>query len=285
MNMIVRPAAADDAAPCAWICHTAFKTISERHNFPPDFPTVEPAEQLIAMLLSRSDVYSVVAEQDGRVIGSNFLWETAPVAGVGPITVDPAAQDRSTGRRLMEEVLRRGRERGFAGIRLVQAGYHTRSLSLYVKLGFDVREHLATLQGQPIGEKIAGCAVRPAHSDDIVAANRLHARIHGFARERDLRTAIENGTASVVEREGRLTGYATGMGFFGHAVAETNEDVKALIGAAKEFTGPGFLLPTRNGDLFRWCLQRGLRVVQPMTLMSKGFYQEPAGAWLPSILF
>jgi hypothetical protein len=219
------------------------------------------------------------------VIGSNFLWETAPVAGVGPITVDPAAQDRSTGRRLMEEVLRRGRERGFAGIRLVQAGYHTRSLSLYVKLGFDVREHLATLQGQPIGEKIAGCAVRPAHSDDIVAANRLHARIHGFARERDLRTAIENGTASVVEREGRLTGYATGMGFFGHAVAETNEDLKALIGAAQEFTGPGFLLPTRNGDLFRWCLQRGLRVVQPMTLMSKGFYQEPAGAWLPSILF
>ena len=36
---------------------------------------------------------------------------------------------------------------------------------------------------------------------------------------------------------------------------------------------------------FRWCLSNGLRVVQPMTLMSAGLYNEPAGAWSPSILF
>jgi hypothetical protein len=75
------------------------------------------------------------------------------------------------------------------------------------------------------------------------------------------------------------------VGFFGHAAAETNDDMKALIAAAPEFPGPGFLLPTRNGDLMRWCLDEGLRVVQPMTLMSKGFYQEPKGAFLPSVLF
>jgi hypothetical protein len=73
--------------------------------------------------------------------------------------------------------------------------------------------------------------------------------------------------------------------FFGHAVGETNNDLKALIGAAQEFAGPGFLLPTRNGELFRWCLSNGLRITQPMTLMSKGVYNEPAGAFLPSILY
>jgi hypothetical protein len=29
----------------------------------------------------------------------------------------------------------------------------------------------------------------------------------------------------------------------------------------------------------------GLKVVQPMTLMTRGLYGEPSGAWLPSILY
>jgi hypothetical protein len=61
--------------------------------------------------------------------------------------------------------------------------------------------------------------------------------------------------------------------------------LKALIGAAKSFVGPGFLLPTRNAELFRWCLANGLRVTQPMTLMSLGLYSEPAGTFLPSITY
>jgi hypothetical protein len=44
-------------------------------------------------------------------------------------------------------------------------------------------------------------------------------------------------------------------------------------------------VPTRNSDLFRWCVTNGLRVVQPMTLMSMGLYNQPAGAFLPSISF
>ena len=102
--------------------------------------------------------------------------------------------------------------------------------------------------------------------------------MHGHDREGELREAIARGSATVVEHDGRVSGYATIIGFFGHAMGETNADVKALIGAAKEFAGPGFLLPTRNGELFRWCLTKGLRVTQPMTLMSRGLYNEPAGA-------
>jgi hypothetical protein len=75
------------------------------------------------------------------------------------------------------------------------------------------------------------------------------------------------------------------IGFFGHAVGETNRELQALIGSATEFPGPGFLLPTRNGELFRWCLQQGLGATQPMTLMSRGLYNEPAGSFLPSILY
>ncbi|HYO61559.1 MAG TPA: GNAT family N-acetyltransferase [Actinomycetota bacterium] len=284
-NLRLRAGRSEDADACGSICYGAFKAISDEHNFPPDFPSSEIAGGLLASLLSRGDVYSVVAEADGRVVGSNFLWENGTIAGVGPITIDPNAQNAAVGRRLMEDVLRRAEERNIAGVRLVQAAYHGRSLSLYTKLGFDAREPLSNLQGPAIGERIPGHDVRPAKEEDLVACNALALRVHGHDRGSELLEAIGQGTANVVEHDERITGYTTVVGFFGHAVGESNEDLKALIGAAPEFPGPGFLLPTRNGEVLRWCLERGLRIVQPMTLMSVGLYNEPAGAFIPSILY
>jgi GNAT superfamily N-acetyltransferase len=274
-----------DVEACARISHAAFADIAGRHAFPPDFPTPEPAIELIGWMMGRDDVYSVVAEVDGRIAGSNFMWETAPVVGVGPITVDPRVQDAGIGRRLMEHVLARAQSRRHAGVRLVQAGYHGRSLALYAKLGFDVREPLACMQGAALGLSIPGYEVRPAAEEDLDACAMLHRRLHGFERRLDLLDGIGEGKAMVVEHGGRITGYTTGIGFFGHAVAEGDEGLKALIGAAPAFADPGLLLPTRNAELFRWCLGHGLRFVQPMTLMSVGLYNEPAGAFLPSVLY
>ncbi|MBV8088207.1 MAG: hypothetical protein JO139_01285 [Alphaproteobacteria bacterium] len=78
--------------------------------------------------------------------------------------------------------------------------------------------------------------------------------MHGFERSAEVADGIAGNTATVVEHLGRITGYATEIGYFAHAVGETNEDLKALIGAAPTIAGPGFLLPTRNHDLFSWCL-------------------------------
>ena len=285
MTLRLRPARLDDAERCGTICYEAFKTISEQHQFPPDFPSPEPAIGLLRSCIPREDVYSVVAEVGERVVGSNFLWENGPIAGVGPITIDPAAQNANAGRRLMEAVIERARERGFPGVRLVQAAYHGRSLSLYAKLGFEVREPLSLMQGKALGLKVAGRAVRAAAKGDLEACNLICRSVHGHERGQELLEAIERGMATLVESDGRVTGYATVVGFFGHAVGESNEDLEALIGAAPAFVGSGFLLPSRNGELFRWCLSHGLRVVQPMTLMSLGLYNEPRGAFLPSIIF
>ena len=54
----------EDAETCGSICYEAFKAIAEEHNFPPDH-SPEMASGLITSLLSRSDIYSVVAEVDG----------------------------------------------------------------------------------------------------------------------------------------------------------------------------------------------------------------------------
>ena len=284
-DLALRPGTLDDAEPCGQICYEAFKTISEQHNFPPDFPAPEAAVGLLSMLLSRSDVYSVVAEIDGKIAGSNFMWEQKLVAGIGPITVDPKVQNSTVGSRLMQDVLRRAEERGYASVRLVQAAFHNRSLALYTKLGFDTREPLSLMNGPPLNLEMPGHVVRAANDNDREACNALCFRVHGHDRDVEVVDAINEGTANVVEQDGRIAGYTTGINFLGHTVAESNEDLKALIGAVTEFQGPGFLLPTRNSDVFRWCLEKGLRVVLPMTLMSKGLYNEPRGAFLPSILY
>lgn len=265
--------------------YEAFGSISGRHNFPNDFPSVATARAAASGLLSNPGFYSVVAEIDGEIVGSNFLDERSPIAGVGPITVDPNVQDRQVGRLLMLEVLKRAAAQRFPSVRLVQAAYHNRSLSLYAKLGFEVREPLACMQGSPIGGEIPGRSVRPALASDLEACNRLCVRVHGHDRGGELREAIAAGTATAVDYGGAVSGYASATGFDGHAVGETNDDLKALIAAATKFAGPGILVPTRNTALFGWCLAEGLRVVEVMTLMSLGLYNEPRGAYLPSILY
>jgi hypothetical protein len=185
----------------------------------------------------------------------------------------------------MQAVMDRAAQRGFPGVRLVQIAWHFRSLSLYTKLGFDTRETLSVMQGKPVALEISGYEVRPAREADLPECNELCRRVHGHDRGGELRDAIGQRSASVVERLGRISGYSTGIGFFNHAVGETNDDLKALIAAAKTFSGPGFFVPSRNGELFRWCLDHDLRVVNQATLMTIGLYNEPAGAYLPSILY
>jgi predicted N-acetyltransferase YhbS len=281
----IRPASPEDTAVCAEICYRAFSTISAAHNFPCDLPGPEATVGLFSKIFAAPGLYCVVAEIDGRIVGSNVLDERAIIAGVGPITVDPGAQNCGAGRKLMQAVLDRAEESHAAGVRLVQAAFHNRSLSLYTSLGFDVREPLSCIQGRPRQRNIPGYTVRPAQPNDVEACNALSRQVHGFDRGKELEQAIPQNTALVVERGGRITGYASSLGFFGHTTAETNPDLQALIASAESFGGPGILVPSRNTSLLRWCLANDLRVVQPMTLMSMGLYNEPAGASLPSIIF
>jgi hypothetical protein len=45
------------------------------------------------------------------------------------------------------------------------------------------------------------------------------------------------------------------------------------------------MLAEEDAELLTWCLAHGLRIVQQTTLMTIALYNEPAGAYLPSIVF
>ena len=281
----IRTAKPEDAEECGRICHEAFTQINIRHGFPADFPGPERAIGVLSMMFSHPSFYAVVAELCGKIVGSNCLDERTSIAGVGPITVDPAVQDQAIGRRLMQAVMDRAAEKKFAGVRLLQAAFHNRSLSLYAKLGFSVREFMSVMQGPPIKNVPDGYRVRAAENRDLEECNQVCRSVHGHDRGGELLDGIKQGTAVVAERGGCITAYASALGFFGHAAGETNLDLQALIASAPVFLGSGIIVPTRNAELFRWCLQSGLKVVEPLTLMTVGLYNEPAGAYLPSILY
>ncbi len=281
----VRQAMPQDSNECGRIFYDAFESIATRHNLPIEPASREFTRFLVGQMLGNEGFAALVADREGQVLGSAFVDERSVIAGIGPVTVDPAAQDAGVGRALMEAVLQRQRDRGAVGIRLVQTAYHYRSLALYTNLGFVVREPLSVIQGTPPALSIPGLSVRPAREHDLGSCNELCARVHGHDRGGELRDAITAGTAHVVERPEGICGYASGFGYGWHAVAETNEHLIALISSAEAFMGLGILVPTRNTELLRWCLANGLRLVQQSTLMTVGLYNEPSGAWLPSISY
>ena len=114
MSLTLRPGRPEDATICGTICYEAFKTIAEQHNFPTNYPSPEAAIERMVTRLMHPGFYAVVAELDGRVVGSNFLDERSGIAGLGPITVAPAVQNHTIGRHLMQDVLDRAAARHYS---------------------------------------------------------------------------------------------------------------------------------------------------------------------------
>jgi GNAT superfamily N-acetyltransferase len=283
VSITLRRAVPADIPECGRILYEAFATLADEHGFPHDFPSVEAATGSMRALISNPGFYGIAVEIDGRVAGSSFLDERSTIHAIGPVSVDPAAQDQHVGRALMVAMLERAKATGTPGVRLVQISYHNRSLSLYAKLGLDVKGTFAAMHGEPVPTALPGYVVRAAIPADEAACNALCLHVHGHTRAGEVGSSIADGRARVVERLGRITAYTTGISYFGHSVAETNDDLQALIGASGAIGTPGILVPLDNGDLFRWCLAHGLRVFFVTNMMAIGIYQEPRGAYLPSV--
>jgi GNAT superfamily N-acetyltransferase len=139
MDVVLRKDTIAYAEPCGVISHKAFTTLANQHGFPSGLPDARNRQRIRAHGSRARRRLRRRRRIAGRIAGSNFLWESTRISGIVPITVDPDAQNAAVGRRVMDDVLGRAAENGSVGTRLVQVAYHSRSLSLYAKLGFDVR--------------------------------------------------------------------------------------------------------------------------------------------------
>jgi GNAT superfamily N-acetyltransferase len=275
----LRPVRPGDGDAMAHIVFEAFAAIHDRHRFPRDFPTLDAAAGLTSAFIGHPRIWGVVAERDGRVIGSNFLDERSPVMGVGPITVDPASRTRGVGRELMQAVIDRGA--GALGIRLLQDAFNVRSLGLYASLGFEVRDPVVVMGGRPAaGPGRTSTSVPRGGRPRECAA--LHRAVHGYDRSAELRDALHIARPGPVRRRprGRIVAYATGTTFFAaaHGAGETDEDLsRSSAVRCGRRTRRRRSCSRRGRRALARCLDAGLRVVKPMSYMTLGHYRAPGG--------
>ena len=286
---MIRSIEQNDAESCGKIGYEAHKAISSAHGYPSEQPSEEFGIGLIRRLLGNPNSWGVLAERQGKTLGSIFLhrFPPSPVAVIGPLTVDPSAEG-GVGRMLMDAALTQARNQNHDQVRLVQSPSHIRSFVLYTKSGFALREPLFLMEGQPIkgGNNTNSAKVHLVSDDnDISVCNELCKSVYGFSREMELRQAKDQGVATMIEQGGVITGYAAGIGIFGHAVAKSNEELKALIANASAILGPGFFAPARNHELINWLLENGFQIGWPANLMTIGPYREPQTPFLPSLAY
>ncbi|MBX3377348.1 MAG: GNAT family N-acetyltransferase [Phycisphaeraceae bacterium] len=283
MTIDLRPVVAADVKPLARICYEAFGALHERHSTPRDFDSLETAEMVIGMLASNPAFAGFAARVDGRLVGSNFISFVDEVAGVGPITVDPACQGAGVGKALMRAVLEEASRRGVQQVRLLQEAINTTSLSLYTSLGFEWRDSVAIMLAGGKGDS----ACRPMRSRDLDSVERIAERQYGASRRREAESALAAGLPAFVrESRGEVTAYLL-PGFMGHGFGPDVESMAALVGHAAT-TAPAMFhrifAPLSQGSFYRELLRRGCRTVKVMSYMTVGPYTPPRGVWMPSIL-
>jgi predicted N-acetyltransferase YhbS len=286
MNVALRRATGSDIDACARINYEAFKDISDRHQFPTDFPTLEYSAEFIRLSIESPLFFDIVAESEGTVVGCSFMDERNPIRGIGPVSVDRTFQGRGAGRAMMKALLERGQNA--RGLRLVHESFNMASLSLYASLGFEVKEPFVLLEGKFRSRPESGVEVRPMASEDVGECAALCKKLYGCDRTCDIELALDANAPFVACKDGRIVAYTCAISAINHSVGETEADMQALLLGATALSAAervSFHVPLRYASLFRWCLQEGLRAIKPMSVMSVGEYRQPQGCYFPSFVY
>jgi len=284
MSLELIPLHQEHVPELARICHEAFSALHDRYAIGRDIPDIETGMLIISHVANRPDYTGFVATMDGKLVGSNFLLHGDFVAGIGPLTVDPRYQSRGVGRALMQSVINESERRNISQTRLFQEAINTTSLSLYTSLGFAWRDSAALMQATPASADDP--SIRPLTIDDCVSIKSLSQQSYGFSRAGDAAYLLAAQFPGFLrERDGHEVGYLISS-LFGHASAETEDDLLALIAHAARYVPPPmavFICPLSQPHLFRRALAEGHRTLKVLSYMSLGGFTAPTGSHLPSI--
>lgn len=284
------PILAEHVESAGQVVYEAFHDIATRHGFPPVFDSLQTATGIVRLLVALERVSAFMVCEEGVPVGVNFLDERGEAGGVGPVAVTVGRQGEGVGRRLMEELLERAERVGIESVRLVQYTYNVGSYSLYSSLGFDMVDMPVHLDGilDP-GEEPAD-PIREADHTEIPGLAALGREVLGYDRTAELETMANFAPPLVVERGGRHAGYLcrfppAGGTYCGYGAARDEPALRDLLIAAARFGDGGPLhvaIPASQPETLRWALRSGLRIGWLETLMVRGRYEKPEGAYIPS---
>ena len=282
--LAIRPAEAHDVDRAGDVNFVAFYHAALLHGAPAVVTTPAESRRYIRHLLDFDPLGGIVAEEEGEIVGVAWLHPRGAVATIGPVAVDPRAQGRGVGRRLLEALIESA-GRGAAQIRLVQESYNALSLGLYLRTGFRVVAPLLELELPPASalgppRVPLGLSVRAGAVEDRARVVARDARAFGAQRPQSIELYLRRGRVLVAEQSGTLVGYAMAMGlettaFLGSASAEDAEVLQVLLASvAMELTARGHgvrtLVPAADRRLVEGLLGLGFRVFRACHYMVRG---------------
>jgi len=218
----------------------------------------------------------VVAEQDGRVVGTTMSWlYGTDAATVGLVIVDPACQGQGIGRKLMEAILEPLADRA------VMLNATDVGAPLYRKLGFEptgtIFQHQGVLTSVPPAEHRANERVRPMGVRDPAAIEALDRTATGLDRRKLLAAVLESARGVMLDRDNEAVGFSLlrrfGRGFaIGPTVAPDAAGAKLLISHWLGVKAGSFCRLDVSSDarLSSWLEELGLPCVGRVKTMVRG---------------
>lgn len=221
--------------------------------------------------------HGLALERDGRLIGTALWWGYGQThASAGMIIVTGSEQGRGHGARLFDALLEATKGRD------VLLSATEEGLALYKRRGFvevgTIVQHQAPLTIAVAVE--GGGDIRQATASDLAAIQAFDRRATGLDRAPLVAALAEAGRVTLIERAGRVAGYAIARRFgrgqvVGPVAAEGTDDAKRLILEQLSQLHGQFVridVHARHG-LSDWLQSLGLPGVSQVTAMVKG--QQP----------
>jgi len=289
MSFEIRRMSRDDIPEVGRIGVDAFNDLMARHNRPPLYPDPQVGPLAATAYFSIDPERSLVATEEGRIVGSIFYRLRGDTVSVGPATVAPAAQGRGVGRKLFDTVIER--EPGARSMRIMQDSLNLSSFELLVRIGYSLGEEVAMFT-LPAGfrEERADATVRTARSEDLSEILAMDRRLFGSDRRKDFEFLRRFGKILTLHSGKSLQGYLAQMPTPGRTMLGPGgaEEAAALATLIRHAVGEtlgelSVLLPARSHEIVKPLLETGFRLVGLSNLMFRGAWQPPAGAYAYSL--
>jgi predicted N-acetyltransferase YhbS len=179
----------------------------------------------------------VIAEIDGRLVGTGVGTANGRVGWVGTIWVEPDHRGAGLGRALTQAVIDRLEASGCRTLVLVATD---QGLPLYERMGFELQTRYRILEAPGLGATIDApdAAVRAFGTADLPAVLGLDRAATGEDREHALRRFASRETAKVLEIAGAIRGFVIRAPWGGGATVATNvTDAIRLLDARRRASG------------------------------------------------
>ncbi|MBI4640051.1 MAG: GNAT family N-acetyltransferase [Candidatus Tectomicrobia bacterium] len=284
MSIQVRQIIPDDIDKVAEILFVAFARADLALGHEPTFENVAAARATTRGYMRADSEGSLLAEEDGEILGCGFLHVRGKTAGIGPVATEPMAQGKGVGRAIMRQLIT------IAGpdcsVRLVTGGLNLPAFTLYASLGFVVREANIGVAGQL--RPGLSMALDPEECsfmepEELERLAKVDAELTGIERPRDLYFFSRVGRIRLAKEKGQPTGFLASYRFgrnviAGPGAAKDLDTMKKLITAVvldHRDSSISFRIPGSHPELLHHLRSLGLHITGVGHYMVHGPW-EPA---------